>query len=277
MNLPITVLQLDALFALLDGLAALALDVVLVGGLVPPLLLEALEPDLFMEDVHGRQTKDCDLAVAITVGDNGRAQLDAIEALLAGLGWRRGRANQFRWEHGSRLPLDVLPVPDGIEAGATAAVALARTWVDSDVATFYRGYELALEDHVVIEIAHGATTRTLQIAGLLPMLAMKLQAWDDRPERQRDAHDVALLLRFTSLDTAVAALRRGEARRPDLVREVLARLRQAFTGPWERGVLAYAAEAFRYRDDDVTEPERNAVAFAVLRLLDAMTSRSADQ
>lgn len=271
MMLPLTAAQHDALFVLIGALTELGLEVVLVGGLVPPLLIEALEPGVFMEDVRVRQTNDCDLAVAIGVGDAGRASVDAVHELLASSGWTyTPQQNPFRWVHDSNVQLDMMPVPAGIEASDGDAIAVAQTWVKRDTALFYRGYELALVDAVIVEIDVGPLPRALRIAGLLPVLAMKLQAWTDRPERRKDAHDVAMLLRFISVENTAAALRRGEGRRPDLVREVLARLHPAFTDPWGRGVDAYALEAFPHREQDATEPDRNAVVEAARRLLEAM-------
>ncbi|HVV88844.1 MAG TPA: hypothetical protein VHE35_37640 [Kofleriaceae bacterium] len=263
-----------ALFELIDRLRALELRVVLVGGLVPPLLIEALEPAVFPEDIRMRRTRDCDLAVEIAAGAAGHQQVGLLDVLLGQLGYRRGRDNQFRWSHPSGLLLDLLPVPDGVERGDPDAVAIARTWVESDAPTFYRGYELALDEpvDVLVDQPEGAP-HALRVAGLAPMLAMKLQAWIDREERRKDAHDVALLVRHIHPDRRGAELRRTAARDPSLVDQILDRLERDFTDAWHRGVLAYASEAFGWRDDDETEADREAVASATRRAIDVARLR----
>lgn len=276
MRLPLDDDKVAALFELLDGLERLGLRSVLVGGLVPPLLLAALDPEGFDEERQSRRTADCDLALDLAVTDGEQRNQEA-EALLTRSGWSRRRAredNQFRWTHACKLLLDVVPVPAGVESGDAAAVAFARRKLDfvKDPARFYRGYELAVMQPIEISIEVAPTAwRTLRIAGLPAFLAMKLQTWLDRGRtRKRDAYDVAWLLRFTPAEIAIAALAHAAQTRPDLVSEIRSRLREDFADEWDRGIRAYASEKYPYRDEDLTEVHRGAAARAVQRVLQGL-------
>lgn len=265
MRLPLAPAAQERLFQIIDALDALGCRCVLVGGLVPPLLLEALDPEGFAEASDPRATRDCDLAVRIAM--EGESELDRTHAQLSALGMeRRASENQFRWRDPVGLHLDLVPVPAGIEAGDPRAVSLARAFVQRDTELFFRGYELALSDRVEVHLEDAS--RTLQIAGLVSLLAMKLQAWTDRRiERRRDARDVAWLLRYLSPGLAAEHLARGHALRPDLVVEVLTRLRASFSDADHDGVSDYIREAYSNIAEAYCEKHRRAVVAAVAEVL----------
>lgn len=153
---------------------------VLVGGLVPTLLREVLDPEPLDEPSESRSTVDCDLAldVAVSAAD----EWQRMQGILRDEGFGRfEKESQFCWSHPCGLMIDPMPVPAGIERGEPAAVSFARTFVERDTSKFFRGYELALQRPLIVEITFdGSDSYPLRIAGLPAMLAMKLQAWTDR-------------------------------------------------------------------------------------------------
>ena len=275
MRLPLDRARHVALFELLDDLDRLSTRAVLVGGLVPPLLLERLDPDGFADAPEARSTADCDLVLHVPL-HGATAIYDDVQAALRARWSADPRVNQFRWNHHSGLRLDLIPVPVGIERADPAAIELASEWSPNiDVKAFYRAQEFAIATALDIEIVDsGGARRGLRIAGLVAMLAMKLQAWNDSyRQRRRDAHDVAWLLRYLPTAVAAAAMGEARARRPDLVEDVGTHLRRDFADEWGEGVRHYVAEAFpdRYRRaDDEAEGDRRAAARAIRRFLDAL-------
>jgi hypothetical protein len=235
-KLPLLEPQSAQIVAVFEGLERLGKRPVLVGGLVPPLLLVALDPEGF-HDFPPRSTADCDLAIDVAVG--APDDWPAVEALLLSLGFsRRGKKNQFCWGHPSGLMMDPMPVPTGIERGDPEAIAMVRHLVECDTQRFYRGYELALDSFEQIELEVGPCVHALRIAGLVAMLAMKLQAWTDRRhQRKRDAQDIAWLLRQLDPQIVVRELRAARRVRADLVDEIVQRLWDEFSDPDHRGVL----------------------------------------
>lgn len=275
MKLPLSAHSVLVLLDLLRRLDELGVRPVLVGGLVPPLLLEALDPDECADLPTPRHTGDCDVAIDVSVSEPNKWQ--TVEALLAELQLtRRSKQNQFRWEHACGLKLDLMPVPAGIERGDPAAIDFARTFIESDTSTFFRGYELALTQYQEIVVEREAGERqTLRIAGLAAMLAMKLQAWTDRPyERKKDAQDIGWMLRHLRTEIVVDQLLLARTSRAELVAEVIRRLEENFSNADEhRGISHYASQAHGL-DDRVTERHRNAVALAVTEVVASYRQRA---
>ena len=271
MRLPLDRARHAALFELLDELERLGAPAVLVGGLVPPLLLDHLDPDASLAAPEPRRTADCDLVAHVSHGAP-----DAYDAVLRFLEarWARDRlANQFRWVHVSGLRVDLIPVPAGIEAGDPAALAFAaRVSLNVDVAEFHHGQEYAIASALLVNVDDlGGGRRPIRVAGLVAMLALKLRAWtDSQRDRRRDAHDIVWLLRYVSTALAVDELVVARREQPTLVTGIVTALARDFADAWALGVRHYVAEAFpeRYRlPDDEAESERLAAAYAVQRVL----------
>ena len=275
MRLPLDRARHAALFELLRELERLGTRAVLVGGLVPPLLLEHLDPE-GARDVHARQTQDCDVVVQLPVDDGVRVYDEVLSFLR--IRWSpKPAVNQFRWNHADGLRVDLIPVPVGIEGGERAAVELATSLSpDIDVRAFYRAQEFAITTALdvalvdPIEVPH-----RLRIAGLLAMLAMKLEARKDlqRTYTKSDAHDVAWLLRYLDTAIAVAAVREAGGHRPDLVDFVCTELRRDFADERGAGIIRYVKEAFPHRyhsSEDDAEGDRLVTASKVRQFLDAL-------
>lgn len=264
MKLPLSSENVRLVVAILDRLIALGGRPVLVGGLVPPLLVETFAPHSECE-LAARATSDCDVAFA-TDGDAERHQ--ACRAVMSELKFQP--IQQFRWKHAGGLLVDAMPVHAGIESADERAVAFARTFVHRDPATFFRGYELALARPVSIALElDDGTSRDLAVAGVTPMLAMKLQAFTDRPQqRRKDARDVVWLARNLAPALIADDLHTCRALRADLVEEIVERLVNDFGDLWARGITAYFEEVYRGRTSYDEEPRRasgaNAIAQVVL-------------
>jgi hypothetical protein len=268
MKLPLSNARTVILLQLLRELDELGCPSVLVGGLVPPLLFEALEPDPRDEPPHNRGTTDCDVAIDVAVPGFDRWR--EIEELLGSLGFTRNpRKNEFCWVHGCGLLIDPMPVPTGIERGDAEAVAFARTFVGGSTSLFYRGYELALQQPMVVTIElEDGSPHSLRIAGLASLLVMKLQAWiDSHHVRMKDAQDIGWLLRHLAPETVVLQLAAARALRPELMIEVVERLRAHFAEPDALGVCHYTRQAYSRILDEYTERHRNALAAAVKEIL----------
>jgi predicted nucleotidyltransferase len=240
---------------------------VLVGGQVPPLLQKMMDPEEEYLATASRSTADCDVAMEIAICTS--SEWDQSQALLVSLKFEKNeRVNQFRWKHTSGLLIDLLPVPAGIERGDPAAVEFSRDLVPEGTSTFFRGFELALARFEVVEIeVDDGSCYSLRIAGLPAMLAMKLQAWSEKPyDRKRDAQDIGWLLRYVNPELAAQQLLAARDQWSELIEEVVQRLEKNFSDPEHRGIADYASQAHGI-DDSITARHRNAVVGAVTALL----------
>ena len=275
MSLPLSAANTALVLSVLDRLAAIGVRPVLVGGLVPPLLVDALAPDADPV-LPPRTTSDCDVAF---VTDGERTGYDECTAALRDLGFAQHQ--QFRWRHASGQIVDAMPVPSGIERGEPSAVAFARSFVHHDPARFFRGYELALARPVTIELSiEGGPPRSTAVACVTAMLAMKLQAFDDRPqERPRDAHDIAWMARHLDAELIADDLHACRDTRPDLVDEIIERLASDFRDAWSRGTNAYFTVAYGRRTvtDEDEDARRDAAVRAIVALIDTYRCRHASR
>ncbi len=266
-RLPLVAGDVAHLMDVIERMAGLGSSTVLVGGLVPPLLLEALDPDGFDEAPSPRETTDCDLAIGLVIG--ARTTIDDIHQSLLDGDWQPDpQRSQFAWRKGG-LKLDALPVPAGIEARDAAAVAAVARFETRAPEQFFRGYEFAMQAPVVIDVETPDGPRPLRIAGLVAILAAKLQArLDRRFDRKRDAHDIGWLVRYMKTTLIVDALRRAASMRSDLVAFVQGQLERSFSDADADGCMDYAAEAHGIVDE-YNEPHREAVAMSIRVVLDA--------
>jgi predicted nucleotidyltransferase len=235
--------------------------------MLPPILLEALDPDNFEMAASPRYTGDCD--VAIDIAFHGAERWRQIESLLHRLGFERDlKKNQFRWKHACGLKIDALPVPSGIERGDSAARAFGESFVRDDTQRFFHGYELALAEPVEISVElDDGETQSIRVAGVAACLVMKLQAWTDRRlEDKKDAHDLGWLLRYMTSEIIAVELRKLRDQWPERAEVVIARLEENFSDPEGRGTLDYVSQ---YANGvlELTERNRRALASAVAEVL----------
>jgi len=165
------------------------LDAVMKQLAIPYFVIGASARDILVEHVHGletgRATRDIDFAVAISSWDD----YDRLKAMLTLTGEFTLGANAHRLMFGTgegAYPLDLVPF-DGVENEGEIA------WPPSgesimNVAGYGDAYASALD----IEIEPGFQVK---IVSLPAMVVLKILAWNDRPERDKHASDVFLVLR----------------------------------------------------------------------------------
>lgn len=166
-----------------------ALDQVTKQLQIPYFVIGATARDILIEHVHGlettRATRDIDFAVAVSSWEK-FARLK--EYLIATGAFKAGKESHrltFGQDSGA-YPLDLVPF-DGVERNGEIAWPPAGDFI-MNVA----GYTDALDSALNVEIEPGFIVR---IVSLPAMVILKILAWNDRPERDKHATDVLLILR----------------------------------------------------------------------------------
>lgn len=176
---------------LADTLLALirTLDAVMEQLAIPYFIIGASARDILVEHVHGldtaRATRDIDFAVAISSWED----YERLKAALSSTGEFTLGANAHRLMFGTgegAYPLDLVPF-DGVEKDGEIAWPPRGESV-MNVAGYGDAYASALD----IEIEPGFQVK---IVSLPAMVVLKILAWNDRPERDKHASDVFLVLR----------------------------------------------------------------------------------
>ncbi|PKB13766.1 nucleotidyl transferase AbiEii/AbiGii toxin family protein [Janthinobacterium sp. 64] len=179
-NVPLT----DVLLRLIG-----ALDQVAKQLKISYFVIGATARDILMEHVYeleaARATRDVDFAVAVSSW----GEFDRLKAQLI------ATAGFFPGEHAHRLtfgegigayPLDLVPF-DGVEQGGEIAWPPKGEFV-MNVSGYVEAFHSALD----VEIAPGFKTK---VVSLPAMAILKILAWSDRPEGDKHASDVLLILR----------------------------------------------------------------------------------
>jgi predicted nucleotidyltransferase len=174
-----------------DTLLALIriLDAVMKQLAIPYFVIGASARDILIEHVHGlettRATKDIDFAVAISSWDD----YERLKAALTATGEFILGTNAHRLMFGkdeAAYPLDLVPF-DGVEKDGEIVWPPTGEFV-MNVAGYGDAYDSALD----IEIEPGFQVK---IVSLPAMAVLKILAWNDRPERDKHASDLLLILR----------------------------------------------------------------------------------
>jgi predicted nucleotidyltransferase len=156
---------------------------------IPYFVIGAAARDILMEHVYAlettRATRDVDFAVAVSSWDEfGRlkTQLIATGEFAAG-----ENAHRLTFGEGSgAYPLDLVPF-DGVERDGEIAWPPKGEFVMN-----VTGYTDAYNSALSVEIEPGFHVK---IVSLPAMAVLKMLAWHDRPERDKHASDVLLILR----------------------------------------------------------------------------------
>jgi predicted nucleotidyltransferase len=166
-----------------------ALDQVTKQLQIPYFVIGATARDILIEHVHGlettRATRDIDFAVAVSSWEK-FARLK--EYLIATGAFKAGEQSHrltFGQDSGA-YPLDLVPF-DGVERNGEIAWPPAGDFVMN-----VTGYTDALDSALNVEIEPGFIVK---IVSLPAMVILKILAWNDRPERDKHATDVLLILR----------------------------------------------------------------------------------
>jgi predicted nucleotidyltransferase len=156
---------------------------------IPYFVIGATARDILIEHVHGlettRATRDIDFAVAVSSWE----EFARLKEQLIGTGAFRAGAQSQRLTFGEgsgAYPLDLVPF-DGVENNGEIA------WPPKgDFVMNVAGYADAHGSAVEVEIESGFTVKVMSLAA---MAILKILAWNDRPERDKHASDVLLILR----------------------------------------------------------------------------------
>lgn len=176
---------------LADTLLALVrtLDAVMKRLAIPYFVIGASARDILAGHVYGletgRATRDIDFAVAISSWD----EYDRLRATLAVTEEFTQSANPHRLMFGTdegAYPLDLVPF-DGIEKEGEIA------WPPNGESVMnVTGYGEAYASALDVELEPGLQVK---VVSLPAMAVLKILAWNDRPERDKDASDVLFVLR----------------------------------------------------------------------------------
>lgn len=156
---------------------------------IPYFVIGATARDILIEHVHGlettRATRDIDFAVAVSSWE----AFSQLKEHLIGTGEFQAGEQSHRLTFGQgngAYPLDLVPF-DGVEHEGEIA------WPPTgDFVMNVTGYREAHDSALDVEIEPGFTVR---VVSLPAMVILKILAWNDRPDRDKHAADVLLILR----------------------------------------------------------------------------------
>jgi predicted nucleotidyltransferase len=156
---------------------------------IPYFIIGATARDILMEQVYAlqttRATRDVDFAVAVSSWE----AFDRLKTELIATGEFGASEHAHRLtfgEHAGAYPLDLVPF-DGVERGGEIAWPPTGEFI-MNVTGYTDAYNSALD----VEIEPGFHVK---IVSLPAMAVLKILAWNDRPERDKHASDVLLILR----------------------------------------------------------------------------------
>jgi predicted nucleotidyltransferase len=227
-------------------------------------IIGATARDILMEHVYAlettRATRDVDFAVAVSSWE----EFDRLKTQLIATGEFVASENAHRLTFGEGFgayPLDLVPF-DGVEQDGEIAWPPKGEFVMN-----VTGYTDAYNSALNVEIERGFHVK---IVSLPAMAVLKILAWNDRPERDKHASDVLLILRnyyqagqFDRLyadaedlleayeydvDLAGAALLGRDARR-DVAEETITQVRDVFAN--EKNFERFTSQMMRSNLGDI--------------------------
>lgn len=236
-------------------------DVCIVGGLVPPLLIDTVRADGGGDDLHPG-TNDLDIGLALALLDDERYA--EISSRLRSEGFkpdinRQGNPTVQRWRLGElKVTVDFLmpPAPD-------QEPALRVQNLEADFGALVTpGLELAFDERINIKL-DGHTLegeqarRTVPVCGPAAFVVLKALAFGDRAE-PKDAYDLIYVIRHTTgRGTAIAERLRLHAQlHAEIIARALGLLNRDFNTPDDIGprrAAAFAITADAELDDDAAD------------------------
>lgn len=119
-----------------------------------------------------RMTADVDFVIV--------AEFEDINARLQTLGWQRDEKAAQRWRDDALNIVDVLPATPAIVAAGFVDLAGRRLNT--------LGFDIALANASPVALVDSDST--VDVASLASVVVLKMVAWLDRPERERDLSDI---------------------------------------------------------------------------------------
>lgn len=232
-----------ALVTVLGDIGPWSRRVVLVGGLVPRYLVGAAQQQV---NPH-TGTTDVDLVIRLAV-EQDFATYKTLATNLRHSGFKSDRES-YRWSRQvdrARVTLEFLCETDQVEAGR---IYTTRQHTGSGFgAVNIPGAQLAARDFAEVEVeaerldGGGMSRVTIQVAGILPFVVLKIRAFQER-HNNKDSYDLVYTL-LNYPDGGPGAAGRAAAASPvrddGHVLESLNALRQRFINVAQDGPNAYA-------------------------------------
>jgi hypothetical protein len=235
-------------------------DVCIVGGLVPPLLIDTTRTD-DDDDLHPG-TNDLDVGLALALLDDERYA--EISSRLRSEGFKpdtnkQGNPTVQRWRLGDlKVTVDFLMPPTPAQEPALRVQNLEADFG----ALVTPGLELAFDERVDIELDGHTLTgegvrRTVPVCGPAAFVVLKALAFGDRAE-PKDAYDLIYVIRHTpGRGTVIAERLRLHAQlHAEIVARALGLLNRDFNTPDDIGprrAAAFAITADAELDDDAAD------------------------
>jgi hypothetical protein len=235
-------------------------DVCIVGGLVPPLLIDTTRTD--DDDGLHPGTNDLDVGLALALLDDER--YTEISRRLRSEGFKpdtneNGNQTVQRWRLGElKVTVDFLMPP----APAQDLAVRVQNLEPDFGALVTPGLELAFDERVKIELNGHTLTgerarRTVPVCGPAAFVVLKALAFGDRAE-PKDAYDLIYVIRHTpGRGTVIAERLRLHAQlHAQIVARALGLLNRDFNAPDDIGprrAAAFAITADAELDDDAAD------------------------
>jgi hypothetical protein len=236
-------------------------DVCIVGGLVPPLLIDTTRTDDDDEELHPG-TNDLDIGLALALLDDERYA--EISRRLRSEGFKpdineNGNQTVQRWRLGElKVTVDFLMPP----APAQDLAMRVQNLEPDFGALVTPGLELAFDERVNIELDGHTLTgerahRTVPVCGPAAFVVLKALAFGDRGE-PKDAYDLIYVIRHTPGHGTVIAERLSlhAQLHTEIVARALGLLNRDFNSPEDIGprrAAAFASTADAELDDDAAD------------------------
>ncbi len=245
-------------------LGAYLADVVVVGGLVPSLLIDAQRAERRATDQLHPGTNDLDLGLALALLDEKRYAAVSERLRAEGFGPdenANGNPTVQRWQWNGLKVDFLIQLPPDAEHG------LRVHNLEPDFgALITPGLELAFDEKTSVEI-EGMTlkgekaTRALNVCGPGAFVALKALAFGDRAE-PKDAYDLTYVIRETqgAGNTIGAKLAEHAVKHPAVVEKAMKLLRRDFSSPDAVGPMR-AAEFEHASPEDRTNATADAHGF----------------
>jgi predicted nucleotidyltransferase len=262
------------LVTVLGNIGPWAQRVYLAGGLAPRYLISELPPDV---PPHVGST-DVDLIISVTVATDDAGAYRTLRNNLRKGEFKQGPAD-FQWRR--KLDESTVLVEFLCETDQVAAGRIFKPKQDfgSKMAALnVAGADLASRDYVEVALeaerldGGGRSRVTVRVANLLPLVVLKIAAFQDR-HANKDAYDLIFTLRNWpgGLDGAGKAAAESPVAAEEITTQALALLGERFADTDQDGPAAYAAfTATTGADPDQMRQEAVAVA---RQFLGAVASR----
>ena len=263
-----------ALVTLIGDIGPWSDRVALVGGLAPRYLVDSIPADV---PAHVG-TADVDLVLGLSLGDADAEAYRTLHNNLVGSGFTQTEPS-FRWTRdvdGVTVAVEFLGETGDVQPGR---VFRPRGTSGSRLAALnVTGSSLAIQDSAPVQITAsrlddgGESTVTIQVAGILSFVVLKILAFQDR-HQNKDAYDLVYSMLYFEggPEGAAGAASASPIRSEPLVRDAMDLLGERFETIERDGPRAYAAFVADSASNDVSVAARRTAQATVATFLTSLT------